>query len=144
MYRLAEMCVYQTRAFIRERDGYIVDNPNVGPTLAKAYWKFGNDRPFLTLVSDFTGKELSEQAWVSALKKGIAQHLEEERQEYQVSLQDMREAKSNGENKEQDLDLKMTIRFVDGDFLIADSSHGGVVNACKDFEAYVLHRFQDS
>jgi hypothetical protein len=144
MYRLAEMCVYQTRAFIRKRDGYIVDNPNVGPTLAKAYWKYGNDRSFLSLVHDFTGSELSGQAWVSALKKGTAEHLEEERQEYQKSLQEMRQAKSNGGSKEQEPDLKMTIRFVDGDFLIADSSKGGVFKACQDFEVYVLKRFHDS
>jgi hypothetical protein len=146
MYRLAEMCVHQTRDFIRERDGYIVDNPNVGPTLAKAYWKYGNDRPFLTLVHDFTGKELSGQAWVSALTIGTAEYLEGERQEYQKSLQESRRAKSNEETKQEELepDLKMTIRFVDGDILIADSSKGGVLKACQDFESYVLDRFQES
>jgi hypothetical protein len=41
------MCVHQTRAFILKRDGYIVDNPAVGPTLANAYWKTGNEKPFL-------------------------------------------------------------------------------------------------
>ena len=136
---LAEMCVYQTRSFILERDGYIVDNPKVGPTLAAAYWKYGNDQPFLKLVHDLTGKELSGEAWVAALQKGTTEHLEEERQEYQKSLKEMqRESK---EEQKEEPDLNMTIRFVDGDFLIADSSKGGVLKACQEFEAYVLDRF---
>lgn len=144
-FSLAEMCVHQTRAFILERDGYIVDNSKVGPTLAEAYWKHGNDQPFLKLVHDFTGKELSGEAWVATLKKGTAEHLEEERQQYQKSMEEMNKAKT-GETKHEDEepDLNMTIRFVDGDFLISDSSKGGVLRACQEFQEYVLKRFPGS
>jgi hypothetical protein len=139
---LAEMCVHQTRAFILERDGYIVDNPNVGPTLATAYWNYGNDQPFLKLVRDLTGKELSGQAWVSALNKGTDEHLEEERKEYEKSLEERKRMSAEKQDGlEEDPDLDMTIRFVDGDFLIADSSEGGVLKACQDFQDYVLKRF---
>jgi hypothetical protein len=53
------MSVHQTRAFFMERDGFIVDNPKVGPTLTRSYWEFGNLEPFLDLVKELTGKELS-------------------------------------------------------------------------------------
>ena len=145
-HRLAEMSVYQTRAFIMKRDGYIVDNPKVGPTLASAYWKYGNERPFLQLIQELTGKELSGEAWVSALQVGTEEHLQEERKEYDNSLREMQKKRvASGESKqesaeEEEPDLKMTIRFVHGDELIADSSNGGVLKACKDFEAFVLQK----
>lgn len=143
-HRLAEMCVHQTRAFILERDGYIVDNPKVGPTLASAYWKHGNDQPFLKLIHDCTGKELSGESWVCVLKKGKEEHLRKEREEYEKSLSETQTPTGvSGENKELGPDLKMTIRFVDGDLLIADSSEGGVVKACEDFEAYVMKRLSN-
>jgi oligoendopeptidase F len=49
-YVLAEMAVHQTREFFMKRDGYIADNPKVGPTISEAYWKPGNSEPFLGLV----------------------------------------------------------------------------------------------
>ncbi|KAL3911245.1 MAG: hypothetical protein SGILL_007357 [Bacillariaceae sp.] len=144
--RLAEMCVHQTRAFVLDRDGYIVDNPKVGPTLANAYWKYGNERPFLELIQELTGKELSGEAWVSALQIGTEEHLQEERNEYDKSVREMQKKRdATGESKqdtagEAEPDLNMTIRFVDGDELIADSSNGGLLKACKDFESYVLQK----
>jgi|LauGreDrversion2_3_1035106.scaffolds.fasta_scaffold1238396_1 hypothetical protein len=35
------MAVHQTREYFLEKEGYIVDNPMVGATLAKAYWEPG-------------------------------------------------------------------------------------------------------
>lgn len=138
------MCVYQTRAFVLERDGYIVDNPKVGPTLADAYWKYGNERPFLELIKELTGKELSGAAWVSSLQTGIDDHVQKERKEYDASVREMQKKRAcNGESKqeaagEEEPDLKMTIRFLDGDVLIADSSEaGGVLQACQVFESFV-------
>ncbi|EOD37650.1 hypothetical protein EMIHUDRAFT_454829 [Emiliania huxleyi CCMP1516] len=51
-YVLAEMAVHQTRAFFAARDGVIVDNPRVGPTLRDAYWRPGNSEPFLGLAAN--------------------------------------------------------------------------------------------
>merc|ERR550537_1441759 len=68
-YVLAEMAVHQTRAFFMKRDGYIVDNPKVGPTLKDAYWRPGNSEPFLGLVESLTGAPLSGEAWVAMLKQ---------------------------------------------------------------------------
>ena len=40
----------------------------------------------------------------------------------------------------QDLDLQMTVKFVDGDEIIADSSKAGLLGACREFEAFVAAR----
>lgn len=140
-YVLAEMCVHQTRAFFMERDGYIVDNPNVGPSLTKAYWEHGNARPFLDLVKDLTGKELSGEAWVAKLSKSVEDRLKSEKADYDKSLSEAAKEQSC-ENP----DLNMTIRFVDGDTLIADSSKSetGVLGACKAFESFVKARISAS
>jgi hypothetical protein len=125
-----------------------VDNPKVGPTLATAYWKYGNERPFLELIQELTAKELSGEAWVSALQVGTEEHLQKERQEYDKGLREMQKKRaSSGESKQdvdEEPDLKMTIRFLDGDELISDSSNGGVLKACKAFESFVVKKFEST
>ena len=41
-YLLALMAVEQTRAYFLRRDGYLTDNPRIGPDLAAHYWGPGN------------------------------------------------------------------------------------------------------
>ena len=121
-----------------ERDGYIVDNPDVGPTLAKAYWKFGNSRPFLDLVKDLTGKELSGDPWVAELSQSVEEHLASEKKDYEKSIAEAAKESNSCDN----IDLNMVIRFVDGDKLISDSSKsdGGALGACKEFESFVQEK----
>ena len=85
-YTLAEMSVHQTRQFFKERDGYIVQNPKVGPTLTKAYWECGNSKPFLDNVKAMTGKELTGDASVNALQEKLEDKIERERKEYEEFL----------------------------------------------------------
>jgi oligoendopeptidase F len=130
-YTLAEMSVHQTREFFLNKYGYIVDNPEVGPTLTTAYWECGNSRPFLTIVKELTGKELSGTAWVNHLKETVDDKVKRAKKEYD-------EAKPSSNTS---IDLNMTLRFVDGDDLIADSSvDGGILEACKKFEKFVAAR----
>ena len=70
-YILAEMCVHQTRDYFIRRDGYIINNPKVGPTLSKSYWECGSSVPFLTLVENLTGSQLSCQPWITSLKEDL-------------------------------------------------------------------------
>jgi Peptidase family M3 len=135
-YTLAEMSVHQTREFFFQRDGYIVDNPSVGPTLAKAYWGCGNSRPFLEIVKDLTGKELTGEPWVSSLRLNCNEKVKREKTAYEESLKTASAAESVI------VDLNMTVKFVDGDVVIADSSQasGGILEACKQFEAFVATR----
>lgn len=134
-YTLAEMSVHQTRAFFKEKYGYIVDNPEVGPMLQKYYWECGNSKPFLQIVKDLTGKELTGDAWVEALKEDVEEHIKQEKQEYDEMIKKCADEKPND-----DIDLKMTVKFVDGDEVIADSSKSGLLGACKEFEAFVAAR----
>jgi hypothetical protein len=135
--KLAEMNVHQVRAFFIQRDGYIVDNPKVGPTLAKGYWEHGNARDFLDLVKDVTGKELSGDAWVARLKETVEECLASEKKEYEKAL-----AEKSDDSSCENLDLNMIVRFVDGDTLISDSSTAkdGLLGACKDFESFLAAR----
>lgn len=135
-YTLAEMSVHQTRAFFFDTHGFIVDNPKVGPTIAKAYWEAGNSRPFLGLVKELTGKDLSGDNWVAALNESVDDKVAREKKEYEESL------KKASASNDDSVDLNMTVKFVDGDEVIADSSQvsGGVLEACKQFEAFVAAR----
>lgn len=137
-YTLAEMSVHQTRDFFMKRDGYIVDNPKVGPTLIESYWKCGNSRPFLEIVKDLTGKELSGDAWVATLKESVDDCIDREKKEYDEAIKKAAEGSCDAK----DIDLNMTVRFVDGDTLIADSSKspGGLLGACNEFEKFVAAR----
>ena len=81
-YVLAEMAVHQTRQYFMAKDGYIVDNPAVGPTLRDAYWRPGNSQPFLGLVKALTGKPLSGEPWVATLKQDVEALLVEEKAAY--------------------------------------------------------------
>eukprot|EP00546_Thalassionema_frauenfeldii_P020522 CAMPEP_0178903644 /NCGR_PEP_ID=MMETSP0786-20121207/5267_1 /TAXON_ID=186022 /ORGANISM="Thalassionema frauenfeldii, Strain CCMP 1798" /LENGTH=629 /DNA_ID=CAMNT_0020575029 /DNA_START=38 /DNA_END=1927 /DNA_ORIENTATION=+ len=134
-YTLAEMSVHQTREYFKNTDGYIVDNPNIGPTLTKHYWNCGNSKPFLDIVKDLTGKELSGTAWVNELMTDVEDLVKSERKEYDEMLQ-----KKKTEQQQEELDLQMTVRFVDGDELIADSKDLGLMGACQKFESFVAAR----
>lgn len=134
------MSVHQTRDFFKERDGYIVDNPKIGPTLTAAYWECGNSRPFLEIVKELTGKELSGDAWISALQESIDDKVAREKKEYEAAIEESAKAEVCD-----DLDLDMVVRFVDGDTLISDSSEtGSLLASCKDFENFVSERVASS
>ena len=135
-YTLAEMSVHQTRDFLLKKYGYIVDNPNVGPTLRDAYWKCGNSKNFLDIVKDLTGHELTGDAWTTALEETVEDKVARQRKEYDDAL-------VKGECQEfSEQSLDMIVRFVDGDTLIADSTDVGILGACKGFEDFVLARIQ--
>lgn len=137
-YVLAEMSVHQTREFFIKRDGYICDNPKVGPTLAQSYWKPGNSEQFLSLVEDLTGAPLTGQAWVNELKQSVEDVLKEEKVKYDKKRAEMMAAGSSSD----DIDLDMRIRIVDGDDVLADTaSDGSFLATCKVFEEYVQNRF---
>ena len=124
------------RDFFIKRDGFIVDNPNVGPTLAEKMWAPGNSRPFLNLVEELTGAPLSGTAWVSELGTPLEQLIAEERCAYDAAA-----ATSPPSNVSVDLDMR--VRLVDGDDVIADSAEeGSFVATCRKFESYIQDRYK--
>ncbi len=55
-YLLANMAVYQTRAHFLKTDGYLTDNPNIGPALAEHYWLPGNSVSHDDTIRSLTGE----------------------------------------------------------------------------------------
>jgi hypothetical protein len=45
-----------------------------------------------------------------------------------------------GAKQDDNIDLDMTVKFVDGDEIISDSSKSGLLGACKEFEDFVAAR----
>jgi hypothetical protein len=130
------MSVHQTREFLLKRDGYLTDNPRIGPTLTNAYWKPGNSKPFLSLVENLTGAPLTGQAMVNELKQSVEDVLRDEKVKYDSKRAECADTPNN------DIDLDMRVRIVDGDDVLADTSkEGSFLAACKVFEGYVQNRF---
>ena len=78
-YVLADMAVHQTRNHFIERDGCLVDNPNIGPDLRRAYWEPGNSRGFDRMVRDLTGRSLSADAYARHLNRTADEAVEDAR-----------------------------------------------------------------
>lgn len=58
-YLLAKMAAAQTRAYLTQSLGYIVDNPAVGPLLAEHYWAPGNSATLDQTLIALTGEPLN-------------------------------------------------------------------------------------
>lgn len=58
-YLLAKMAAAQTRAYLTQSLGYIVDNPAVGPLLAEHYWAPGNSATLDQTLIALTGQPLN-------------------------------------------------------------------------------------
>jgi len=140
-YVLAEMAVHHTRAFLMERDGYIVDNPKVGPTLREAYWKPGNSEMFLDRVARLTGTPLTGEAWVAMLREDVDELLANEKPAYEEAVAGA--AAAHGKrHKAAPIDLNMRIKIIDGDDVLADTqADGGFLETCAKFERLIRARF---
>jgi oligoendopeptidase F len=128
-YLLAEMAVYQTRAWFLEKYGYIADNPSIGPLLAEKYWAPGNSMTHDQILRNLTGEGFNprylaeacnatpEEAWAAA-RESMAEAAEREyATDYPASL---------------DADL----RIVHGKECYADNSVSEEI-MCEDFARYV-------
>jgi hypothetical protein len=63
------------------------------------------------------------------------EHIVQERKEYDAMIK-----RCANENQDEAIDLDMTVKFVDGDEIISDSSESGLLGACKEFEEFVAAR----
>ena len=135
-YVLAEMSVWHTRAHFLKGGQRIVDNPEVGKSLTKAYWEAGNSEMFLDLVENLTGKPLSCDAWVDDLNEDLETKVAAEKADYDWAV-------GPHHNELSTVELDMRMRVVDGDQVLADSERdGGFLKACAAFEASLKERTQ--
>jgi hypothetical protein len=79
-YVLAEMAVHQTRRHFIARDGHLVDNPRVGPELARLYWQPGNSRVMDEFLTAMTGAPLSAADYAARLTRDVDTALVEARE----------------------------------------------------------------
>jgi len=127
------MSVWHTRAHFLKDGKRIVDNPDVGASLTKAYWEPGNSEMFLDLVEALTGSPLSCDAWVADLEEDLEAKISAEKVDYDWAISQTEEL------TEVNLDMRMLV--IDGDTVLADSDRdGGFLGACKVFEGKVQER----
>ncbi|MEQ1871066.1 MAG: M3 family metallopeptidase [Vicinamibacterales bacterium] len=128
-YVLAEMAVFQTRAFFLERDGALTDNSRIGPDLATHYWAPGNAVTFDHTVQSLTGRSLSADSLAHACNRTVDHAIADARASVARAHAHPRAAKA--------AHLDATIHVVHGRERIASTDDGGIDGLCAAFETWV-------
>jgi oligoendopeptidase F len=128
-YLLAHMAVYQTRAYFLRKDGYLTDNPAIGPALAKHYWGPGNSIDHDATLRGLTGEGFSARHLADACNQSVDEA-------WAHARTSMIAAAERGEPVNANAQLEATIRVVHGTAVLTDSSAGEAA-MCDQFEAWV-------
>ncbi|WP_421307158.1 M3 family metallopeptidase [Aeromonas veronii] len=128
-YLLALMAVEQTRAFFLKRDGYLTDNPRIGPDLAAHYWGPGNGMSHDETLRSLTGEGFSAVPLAEACNLSA----DEAWQQAKACMAAAQQRPAAGEGSP----LDAHIRVVHGAELIADNSESEA-RMLADFEAWIL------
>lgn len=129
-YILADCAVAQTRHFFIERDGYITDNPKVGPEMREHYWRPGNSRRFRDFIASLTGKPFSVDAYVADVTASTEEALAEERR-----LWDLAERVPTPNSP---VEMDMTLRVVHGAEVIASTETASFEQVAERFREWVV------
>jgi oligoendopeptidase F len=126
-YLLANMAVYQTRAYFTQKFGYLCDNPEIGPLLAKKYWNPGNSISHDESIRNLTGEGFNAKYLADVCNLSVDEAWEIEKvkvdslsQRTQVPVKD----------------LNAKIQVVDGIKVLA-SNDNSVDKMCDDFETAI-------
>ncbi|PPA29127.1 peptidase M3 [Aeromonas jandaei] len=131
-YLLALMAVEQTRAFFLKRDGYLTDNPRIGPDLAAHYWGPGNGMTHDETLRSLTGEGFSAVPLAEACNLSAA----EAWQQAQACMAAAQQRPAAGEGSP----LDAHIRVVHGAELIADNRESEA-RMLSDFEAWIAQHY---
>ncbi|WP_213086259.1 M3 family metallopeptidase [Roseateles sp. DAIF2] len=131
-YLLAHMAVYQTRAFFLREQGYLADNPAIGPALAEHYWGPGNSIDHDATLRRLTGEGFSARYLAEACNESVDEAWERAQAAIAAAA-----ARAPGEELPA---LDATIRIVHGAELLADSGEGEEA-MCRRFEAWVAEHY---
>ncbi|MBS1816395.1 MAG: peptidase M3 [Acidobacteria bacterium] len=132
-YLLAQMAVSQTRAFFLRRDGYLTDNPGIGPALAAHYWEPGNSVSHDDTLRSLTGEGFSARYLADECNRSVDEAWAEAQRAIDA-------AAARGPAGEGTPSLDARIRIVHGAELIADSTEGEDA-MCTQFETWVAERY---
>jgi hypothetical protein len=111
-YVLAQVAVAQARSYFLGRDNYLVDNPRVGPELARVWWQPGNSVSFAEFVQRLTGQSLS----AVPLAERLNQTTEQRKAEALASIAKLSEIPAASEP----IDLEARIQIVHGAESVAE------------------------
>ncbi|MGL5091141.1 MAG: M3 family metallopeptidase [Aeromonas sobria] len=131
-YLLALMAVEQTRAYFLKRDGYLTDNPRIGPDLAAHYWGPGNGMSHDETLRSLTGEGFSAVPLAEACNLSAADAW----QLAQACMGAAQQRPAAGEGTP----LDAHIRVVHGAELIADNRESET-RMLADFEAWIARRY---
>ncbi|MFQ2070126.1 M3 family metallopeptidase [Aeromonas veronii] len=132
-YLLALMAVEQTRAYFLKRDGYLTDNPRIGPDLAAHYWGPGNGMSHDETLRSLTGEGFSAVPLAEACNLSAA----EAWLQAQACIAAAQQRPAAGEGSP----LDAHIRVVHGAELIADNSESET-RMLADFEAWIVDHYR--
>jgi hypothetical protein len=128
-YILAEMGVRQVRHHFLARDGYLTDNPNIGPELAAKAFAPGNRVTHDGSLVRLTGKPLSADALIADCNRSIDEALASARASYERGL-----ATSAPEGS---IELDAHIRVIHGKDTICDTADHPFDEAATRFATWI-------
>ncbi len=123
-YLLANMAVYQTRAYFTQKFGYLCDNPEIGPLLTQHYWNPGNSISHDNSIRNLTGEGFNAKYLADVCNLSVDEAWEIE----QVKVDKLSQRTQVPVN-----DLNAKIQVVDGANVIA-SNDVSVNGMCDAFE----------
>ncbi len=132
-YLLANMAVYQTRAYFERTYGFLTDNPAIGPALAEHYWARGNGISHNDTLLSLTGEAFNAKYLADSCNQTVDEAWAEAQSKMLAASQRYYPAATA-------TDLDATIRIVHGAELIADNTTSDAV-MCQQFERWVAQRF---
>lgn len=126
-YLLANMAVYQTRAYFTEKFGYLCDNPKIGPLLTKHYWNPGNSVSHDGTIRNLTGEGFNAKYLADVCNLSVDEAWDIEKAK--VSQLEQRPQAPVS-------DLNAQIQVVDGIHILA-SNQNSVDEMCDAFETAI-------
>lgn len=132
-YLLANMAVYQTRAFFEREYGYLTDNPAIGPLLAKHYWSTGNSINHNATLISLTGEAFNAKYLADACNQTVAAAWADAQAQINAAA-----SRVYPESPLTNLDAH--IRIVHGAELLADNTQSDA-QMFADFERVVSERY---
>ncbi|MCA6951330.1 M3 family metallopeptidase [Pectobacterium polaris] len=134
-YLLALMAVEQTRSYFLQRDGYLTDNPAIGPDLAQHYWHPGNSVSHDDTLRSLTGEGFNPAYLAQACNLTVDEA-------WQQAEGMMAQAAARPQPAA-DFDLSARIRVVDGSRVLADNEQSDE-KMCEDFAAFIEREYPRS
>ncbi|RJL21981.1 M3 family metallopeptidase [Pectobacterium polaris] len=134
-YLLALMAVEQTRSYFLQRDGYLTDNPAIGPDLAQHYWHPGNSVSHDDTLRSLTGEGFNPAYLAQACNLTV--------DEAWRQAEGMMAQAAGRPQPAADFDLSARIRVVDGSRVLADNEQSDE-KMCQDFAAFIEREYPRS